>query len=134
MGEDRQGKRAPRRQAPGRGEPAGRQSAGKVDVSADVVAVLARETALGVDGVEGVCATLKGMVRGALGTAVPGVEARFSDDGGVVLDLHVAARYGRPLSALADDVVSTVRQRVRAVTGSPSVEVIVHFDEIHRES
>jgi uncharacterized alkaline shock family protein YloU len=105
-------------------------SPGKVEVSEEVLAVLARDAALAVDGVGGVCATLRGRVRRTLGALPPGVEVAIAQGGGVAVDLHLEVGFGVDLRDLASRVTQAVRDRIAAMASVPFAEVVVHFDAL----
>lgn len=103
---------------------------GHVAFDESVVATIARDAALTVDGVVRVVAPLPARLKGALGGPVPGVVATLELDGRVRLAVHLVVAYGTALPVLAAAVRSRVCAKVEGVTTLGVVGVDVHVDQV----
>lgn len=104
-----------------------------IAVAAGIIAAVAKNTALEVDGVAGLAATLPERVKSILGAGFAGVVVEFLDDETARIDLHLIGRNGVPLPPVADQVRRTVREKIERVSGVRVADVAVHFDQLARD-
>lgn len=102
----------------------------KVAVAAGIIAAVAKNTALEVDGVDGLAATLPERVKSVLGAGFAGVVVEFVDENAVQIDLHLVGRYGASLPDVAREVRRRVSEKIERVSGIGVAGVVVRFDRI----
>ena len=95
---------------------------GSVNISDNVISVIARAAVAEVDGIAGFASS--GEYHGKK-SAARGVHASFSDDG-ITVDIGVMVRYGWSISRVASEAQSAVASAVSSMTGiNPSVNIHV---------
>lgn len=111
-------------------EAAAEEARQRIAVAAGIIAAVAKNTALEVDGVAGLATTLPQRVKHALGAGFAGVAVDFVDEESVRIDLHLVGRYGAELPAVAREVRSKVGEKIERVSGVGVSDVVVHFDQL----
>ncbi len=107
--------------------------AGRVDVSPQAIASVARTALVECYGVVGLApARRSAAVLSRLGRPDPfaGIEVRLAD-GQVSLTLHIVVEYGVRISEVARNVIENVAFAVEKGLGMPVREVNVHVDGLH---
>lgn len=102
----------------------------KVAIAGGIIAAVAKNTALEVEGVSGLAATLPERVKHILGAGFAGVAVEFVDERTVRIDLHLEVDEGRPLPEVAHEVKDKVAEKVAGVSGLSVGEVVVHIDRV----
>ena len=100
---------------------------GSINISEDVIAVIASAALVEVDGVAGHAGAAGGEKYEYLGKrpGSKGVRARFAD-GGIVVDIVVMVRYGCGIAKVASEAQKAVISAVESMTGIvPTVNVSV---------
>ncbi len=100
---------------------------GSVNISDNVIAVIASAAAAEVDGIAGLSNSVGSELYESIGkkTISRGVNVSF-DNGGISVDVIVMVRYGWSISRVASDAQSAVASAVSSMTGiSPSVNIHV---------
>jgi len=93
---------------------------GNILIDNEVVARVAGLSALDCYGVVGMASTnmKDGIVQLLLGDSLTkGIKVGQDDDGKVTLEFHIIVQYGTKISAIADNLISTVRYRVQDTLG-----------------
>ncbi len=93
---------------------------GNILIDNEVVARVAGLTALDCYGVVGMASTnmKDGIVQLLMGDSLTkGIKVGQDDDGKVTLEFHIIVQYGTKISAIADNLISTVRYRVQDTLG-----------------
>jgi uncharacterized alkaline shock family protein YloU len=100
---------------------------GSVNISEDVISVIASAAVLDVEGVDGVPTTFGNDLAEFLGkkNTTRGVKIQINEST-IVIDAFVMIRYGFTISDVAKDVQNTVASAVEAMTGLKVAEVNVH--------
>jgi uncharacterized alkaline shock family protein YloU len=131
--------RGPRRQEvgvvndnPAQGPAAG-ALAGRVEVSPEAIATVARTAVRECYGVVGLARARHD--RGWLGIVRPrrpasGIDVQVSG-GAISITLHVVVEYGVRISEVARNIMSNVSFAVEKALGMPVREVNVHIDDLH---
>jgi uncharacterized alkaline shock family protein YloU len=102
----------------------------KVAIAGGIIAAVAKNTALEVEGVAGLAATLPERVKHILGAGFAGVAVEFVDARTVRIDLHLEVGEGRPLPDVAREVKDKVAEKVAGVSGLGVSDVVVHIDKV----
>ncbi len=101
--------------------PAGITTAyGSVSIENEVIAKVAGMAAMECYGVVGMASinVKDGLVQLLLGDSLTkGIKVGVQDDGTVTLDFHIVVEYGTKISAIADNLMSTVKYRVEDMLG-----------------
>jgi len=107
-------------------------SKGMIDVSPEVIAIIAGHAATNCFGVKGMTFTgatddIVRILRRE--TMSKGVKVRRQDDG-VELDLHIAVHHGINISAVCHSIISEVSYHVEKLTSVPVKRVNIFVDSI----
>ncbi|NLL45202.1 MAG: Asp23/Gls24 family envelope stress response protein [Clostridiales bacterium] len=100
---------------------------GSINISEDVISIIAAAAIQDVPGVDGAPNTLGNDIAGFLGkkSASRGVKIRI-DEEAIVVDAYIMVHYGYVISDVAKDVQNAVTNSVEAMTGLTVPEVNVH--------
>jgi len=100
---------------------------GSINISEDVISIIAAAAILDVPGVDGTTNTLGNDIAGFLGkkSTSKGVKIQINEDA-IVVDAFITVRYGYVISDVAKDVQNAVTNSVEAMTGLTVPEVNVH--------
>lgn len=102
----------------------------KVAIAGGIIAAVAKNTALEVQGVTGLAATLPERVKRILGAGFAGVAVEFVSERTVRIDLHLEVDDRCPLPDVAGEVRDKVAEKVAGVSGLSVSEVVVHIDRV----
>ncbi len=110
------------------------ESLGRIEVSPQVIALIAEEAALQCYGIVGLASRHHQGIwtrlrPGAKGSG--GVVVRVEDGERVILDLYVIVEYGTRISEVARNVVSNVKFAVEQALGIPVEQINVNVQGIH---
>lgn len=109
-------------------------SLGRIEVSPQIIAVVAEEAALQCYGIVGLASRRRqGIWTRVLPTAreTGGVVVRVEDGNRVILDLYVIIEYGTRIVEVARNVMSNVKFAVEQALGIPVEQVNVNVQGIH---
>ncbi len=100
---------------------------GSVNISEDVIAIIASSAVAEVNGVDGFPTTLGTDIAGFLSkkNSAKGVRIQISDSE-ITVDAYILVKYGFVISDVAKDVQNSVVAAVEATTGLKVPEVNVH--------
>ncbi len=100
---------------------------GNISISEDVIATIAREAALDVEGVAGFANASGGEIAELIGvkSVSKGMRITF-DDGAAVVDAIVMVEYGRSIKAVASKTQEAVLSALQSMTGMEKIKVNVH--------
>ncbi len=100
---------------------------GSVNISEDVIAIIASSAVTEVNGVDGFPTTLGTDIAGFLSkkNSAKGVRIQISDSD-ITVDAYILVKYGFVISDVAKDVQNSVVSAVEATTGLKVPEVNVH--------
>ena len=101
---------------------------GKIEVSPTAIASLASRTVLESYGVVGMCSRSLGSGLAELvrrDSHKRGIEVRLEENE-IIIDLYVIIEYGTRISAVAHNIMSSVKFNVEKSLGVPVAEVNVH--------
>lgn len=112
-------------------------SPGRVEVSPQIIAVVAEEAALQCYGIVGLASRRRQGIWTRLLPATRergGVAVRVDDGERVILDLYVIIEYGTRIVEVARNVMSNVKFAVEQALGVPVEQVNVNVQGIHLSS
>ncbi len=103
---------------------------GNILIDNEVIARVAGLAAIECYGVVGMASinVKDGIVQLLLGDSLTkGIRVEVDPEGGVTLEFHIIVEYGTKISAIADNLISTVRYRVSDMLGIeyPDVDIFV---------
>ena len=107
--------------------------AGRVEVSPQAIATVARTAVLTCYGVVGLFTGGRGqsiLARLSRGEAPSGIEVRVQDET-VAINVHVVIEYGLRISEVARNIMQSVSFAVEQALGTPVAEVNVYIDDLH---
>ena len=101
---------------------------GSINISEEVIAVIAANAALETECISGLAATLGKDFAERLGkkSAQKGIKLQFSDDNNLAVDVYVLTKLGCSISKVGTDVQNNVVSAIEAATGITVTEVNVH--------
>ena len=112
---------------------------GSINISEDVICIIAAAAMQDVQGVDGAPTTLGNDIAGLLGKKSPsrGVKIRIEEEA-IKVDAFILVRFGYVISEVAKEVQNAVANAVEATTGLTVSEVNVHvcgitFDKESKE-
>ena len=59
-----------------------------------------------------------------------GIQVGISDDNRITLDFHVIVAYGVSISAVADNLISNVKYKVKEFTGMPVDKINIYVEGV----
>jgi uncharacterized alkaline shock family protein YloU len=106
---------------------------GTVGIANSIIATIAGTTAAGCFGVRGLTAksTLDGIVHLLKrDTISQGVTVTAAEDGGIILELHIAVDAGVNISAICSSIIHQLRYQVEHATGLKVADVKIFVEAV----
>ncbi len=106
---------------------------GTIGISNTIIATIAGTAAAGCFGVRGLTAksTLDGIVHLLKrDTVSQGVTVSASEDGGIILELHIAIDSGVNISAICSSIIHQIRYQVERATGLKVADVKIFVEAV----
>lgn len=106
---------------------------GKVTIDPEVIATYAGSVAVECFGIVGMAAVnvKDGLVRLLKKESLThGIQVGISDDNRITLDFHVIVAYGVSISAVADNLISNVKYKVKEFTGMPVDKINIYVEGV----
>lgn len=106
---------------------------GIITVDSEVIAKYAGSVAVECFGIVGMAAVnvKDGLVRLLKKESLThGIQVGISDDNRITLDFHVIVAYGVSISAVADNLISNVKYKVKEFTGMPVDKINIYVEGV----
>lgn len=106
---------------------------GKVSIDESVVAQVAGLTALDCFGIVGmgIVSVKDGIVKQLRRDNVSrGVNVRFDENGGIVIELHIVVAYGVSIKAVTDNLMQSVKYKVEDFTSFKVSQINVFVEDV----
>ena len=110
---------------------------GSVTIDSEVIARVAGLAAMECYGVVGMASinVKDGFVQLLLGDSLTkGIKVTTQDDQRVVLEFHIIVEYGTKISAIADNLISTVKYKVEDMLGLEVANVDIYVEGVRVDS
>ncbi len=104
---------------------------GSINISEDVIAIIAAAAVSEVNGVDGVPASLGNEFAGLLSkkASTKGIKIQITDNT-IIIDAYIIIRYGFVISEVAKEVQNSVATAIESTTGLSVREVNVHVSGV----
>ena len=110
---------------------------GSVTIDSEVIARVAGLAAMECYGVVGMASinVKDGFVQLLLGDSLTkGIKVTTQEDNQVVLEFHIIVEYGKKISAIADNLMSTVKYKVEDMLGLEVANVDIYVEGVRVDS